>query len=352
MEEIVALIALSRLPGVKNIVKKGVAEGHEKISPLFEGKVKTDDEALNIAIRAFKGWKEIERDLGFLKRMGATPISIKEKDYPEMLREIPDAPVILYKIGERQINRDAIAIVGSRKATWEGRNLAERIANTLSSMGITVVSGLARGIDAAAHAGSLEEKGGTIAVMGSGTDICYPSENRWLYERIREKGVILTEYSPGERPYPSHFPERNRLIAGLSKGVLVIEASQKSGSLITARLGLEYGREVMAVPGSIFNEMYSGANRLIKDGARLVSEINDIITTCFPDLPLKLIDSQESELDKEEGHIYALIGFDKIHVDEVIEKSRMEPGAVMAVLTRLEMKDAIRSIPGGYYIRR
>jgi DNA processing protein len=182
MEEIVALIALSRLPGVKNIVKKGVAEGHEKIGPLFEGKVKTDDEALNIAIRAFKGWKEIERDLGFLKRMGATPISIKEKDYPEMLREIPDAPVILYKIGERQITRDAIAIVGSRRATWEGRNLAERIANTLSSMGVTVVSGLARGIDAAAHAGSLEEKGGTIAVMGSGIDICYPSENRWLYE--------------------------------------------------------------------------------------------------------------------------------------------------------------------------
>jgi DNA processing protein len=171
-----------------------------------------------------------------------------------------------------------------------------------------------------------------------------------LFEKMGEEGAILTEYSLGEKPLAFHFPERNRIIAGLSKGILVIEASKRSGSLITARLALEYGREVMAIPGSIFNEDYKGANTLIKEGAKLIEGIEDIINSCFPRLELKK--EQNIDMDKDEDNIYSIIGFDKIHVDEVIEKSKMETKNVMAILTRLEMKEAICSAPGGFYIRK
>jgi DNA processing protein len=213
-----------------------------------------------------------------------------------------------------------------------------------------VISGLARGIDAAAHRGALKEKGKTVGVLGCGIDICYPSESRSLYDKIAQDGCILTEYAPGELPLKHHFPARNRIIAGLSRGVLVVEASQRSGSLITARLGLEYGREVMAVPGSVFDEEYRGANSLIKQGAKLIEGIDDIITTCFPGLTLKK--DKQVDLNDDERYIYEIIGPLKIHVDEVIEKSGMETRHVMAILTNLELKEAIQGIPGGFYLRR
>jgi DNA processing protein len=228
--------------------------------------------------------------------------------------------------------------------------MAEKIAQTLSSVGITVISGLARGVDAAAHRGALKEKGKTVGVLGCGIDICYPSENRSLFEKVGQEGCILTEYTPGELPLQHHFPARNRIIAGLSKGVLVVEASQRSGSLITARLGLEYGREVMAVPGSIFDEGYKGANSLIKQGAKLIDGMDDIIATCFPNLTLKK--NEHVDLNGDEHYIYEIIGLVKIHVDEVIEKSGMETRHVMAILTNLELKEAIQGIPGGFYLRR
>jgi DNA processing protein len=229
-------------------------------------------------------------------------------------------------------------------------NLAEKIGETLSSVGITVVSGLARGIDAAAHRGALKEKGKTVAVLGCGIDICYPPENRQLFNTTGEEGLILTEYVPGEEPLPYHFPERNRIIAGLSKGVLVIEASQKSGSLITARLGLEYGREVMAVPGSVFREEFKGANALIKQGAKLVENINDILTTSFPGYEPE--QKEHVNITPEEEMVFSHIGSEKVHIDEIIEKSGMKAKQVMAMLTRLEMKEIIREVPGGFYIRK
>ena len=212
------------------------------------------------------------------------------------------------------------------------------------------MSGLARGIDTAAHRGAVAEKGKTVTVLGCGIDICYPAENVRLFEKIGEEGLVLTEYSPGERPLRHHFPERNRIIAGLSKGVLVIEASGKSGSLITARLGLEYGREVMAVPGSIFNDEHKGANALIKQGAKLIAGIEDIITASFPDLQLKK--EQQIKMDKDEDYVYSFIGHEKVHIDEVIDRTGMQAKNIMAMLTRLEMKEIIRGFPGGYYIRK
>ncbi|MCX5798321.1 MAG: DNA-processing protein DprA [Proteobacteria bacterium] len=350
MEELTGIIALSRLKGLNNIQKRAVLEKFNNIAPLFEGRVKIHNAGLQDSIASFNEWKGIGTELETLEKMGVDILTIKDKTYPETLKNIPDPPIVLYKKGSLEYGMNTLAIVGSRRATFEGMNLAEKIGHTLSSLGVTIVSGLARGIDASAHKGALKGKGKTIGVLGCGINICYPSENRWLFEKIGEEGTLLTEYSLGERPLNYHFPERNRIIAGLSKGVLVIEASKKSGSLITAKLGLEYGREVMAIPGSIFNDEYKGANTLIKEGAKLIDGIEDIIINCFPNLELKK--EQKIDMDEDEEYIYSIIGFDKIHIDEVIEKSKMEAKRVMAIFTGLEMKEAIREVPGGFYIRK
>ncbi len=350
MEERIALIALSRLKGLNNIEKKNIVDSADNITAIFERKSMVFDNDVCSRVISFKGWRKIEDDLEELNRIGADVITIRDKEYPPLLKNIPDPPIVLYKKGPLETGMNTIAIVGSRKATFEGINLAEKIGETLSSVGITVVSGLARGIDAAAHRGALKEKGKTVAVLGCGIDICYPSENKRLFNKTGEEGLILTEYAPGEKPLSYHFPERNRIIAGLSKSVLVIEASQKSGSLITARLGLEYGREVMAVPGSVFREEYKGANALIKQGAKLVENINDILTTSFPGYEQKK--EKQIEVTPEEERIFSHIGFEKVHVDEIIEKSGMKAKQVMAMLTKLEMKEIIREVPGGFYIRK
>jgi DNA processing protein len=350
MEEQIALIALSRLKGVNSILKKSIVDTVDNVAALFEGRTAVFDDTVRSKAISFKGWRKIEDDLEKLDRIGAGIINIRDKGYPPLLKNIPDAPIVLYKKGPLEVDMNALAIVGSRKATAEGMNLAEKIGETLSSVGIAVVSGLARGIDAAAHRGALKEKGKTVAVLGCGIDICYPRENRQLFDATGEEGLLLTEYAPGEEPLPYHFPERNRIIAGLSKGVLVIEASQKSGSLITARLALEYGREVMAVPGNVFREEYKGANALIKQGAKLVENINDILTTSFPGYEPK--QKEPVDITPEEEKIFSYIGLEKIHVDEIIEKSGMRANQIMAMLTRLEMKDLIREVAGGFYIRR
>jgi DNA processing protein len=350
VDERIALIALSRIAGLNALKRKAITDSAESVASLFEGKVNRLEGEVKGCIAGFKGWKEIEGELKRLEKMGVRVVTIKDGAYPVLLKYIPDAPIVLYKKGPMEIRTETMAIVGSRKATFEGMNLAEKAAQTLSSLGITVASGLARGIDSSAHRGALKEKGKTVAVLGCGLDICYPAENRSLFERVGEEGLLLSEYGLGERPHQSHFPERNRIIAGLSKGVLVVEASKRSGSLITARFALEYGREVMSVPGSIFSEEYKGANSLIKQGAKLIDNVGDIVTTCFPGL--NPVSPRAVDMDKEEDYIYSIVGPAKIHVDEVIDKSGIETGSVMALLTRLEMKDLIRQFPGGFYIRK
>jgi DNA processing protein len=350
MEETVAIVALQRLKGVDRAVKRRLMESENRISNLFLGKTRFSDEVVYRKIISFKDWKDIDRDIQKVQNMGAEILTIRDPGYPTQLRNVPDAPLVLYKKGQLKVGPETIAIVGSRNASFESVNMAEKIAQTLSFLGITVISGLARGVDAAAHRGALKEKGKTVGVLGCGIDICYPSENRSLFEKVGQEGSVLTEYSPGEPPLQHHFPARNRIIAGLSKGVLVVEASRRSGSLITARLGLEYGREVMAVPGSIFEEEYKGANALIKQGAKLIDGIDDIIATCFPNISVKK--DKRVDLSDNERYIYEIIGSQKIHVDEIIEKSGMETRHVMAILTSLELKDTIRGIPGGFYLRK
>ncbi len=298
----------------------------------------------------FNDWRGIDNDLKALDKIGARVITLRDADYPPLLKHIPDAPIVLYAVGRFKTGQDTIAIVGSRKASREGMAISGKISETVSFAGITVVSGLARGIDTAAHSSALQGKGKTVAVLGCGIDFCYPAENRTLFEKIAGEGLIVTEYAPGQGPMPHHFPERNRIIAGISRGVLIVEAAARSGSLITARLALEYGREVMAMPGSVLKTEHAGSNRLIKDGARLVDSVEDILTGCFPHI--RNVAEKPVELDSSENKVYSLIGFEKIHADDVIERSGMDTKDVMAALTRLAMRDIIAEAPGGFFIRK
>lgn len=350
MDESLALLALSRIKGIRNDRKKWIADNCESVAGLFAN-AKSRASAPDTAIfRSFRGIKSLDTEVSSLAGKGVRIITIKDAEYPDLLKQIPDAPVVIYKKGDLPISSRTFAVVGARKATFEGMALAERIAETLSSAGITVVSGLARGVDAAAHKGALRQRGKTVGVLGCGIDICYPVENSALFRAMARDGAILTEYTPGEKPLKHHFPERNRIIAGLSMGVLVVEASAHSGSLITARLALDYGRDVMAVPGRVYDEAYKGTNGLIKQGARLVEDIQDIVSYCFPDTEFRI--ETRVDLDGDEDYIYRLLTVDRVHVDELIERSNLETRNVVAILTRLEMKDLVRSAPGGFYMRK
>lgn len=337
MEDTIEIVALSRTKGLNNIQRKGIVDGS------------LDKALFRDVLKGFKDLKAIEIELKTLKKRGIHVVTIKDDEYPFLLKNIPDPPVVLYKKGRIPPGTHYISIVGSRKATFEGINVSEKMASTLSALGVTIVSGLARGIDSAAHRGALNGIGKTVAVLGSGIDVCYPPENLWLYEKIGEEGAVISEYGMGERPLAFHFPERNRIIAGMSKGIIVIEASAKSGSLITARLGLEYNREVMAIPGSIFNEEHRGANRLIKEGARLIEGVEDIVSMCLPDLEIK--GQNTIDMDEDESYIYSFIGYEKVHIDDIIERSKRQAKDVLSIITRLEMKEAIRQFPGGFYLR-
>jgi DNA processing protein len=351
MKELVRIIALSRLRSLKPSHRGLLLEQYESVVPLFEKTGYAIVDGVKHGPLPAKAYEDIEREVETLEKMGVRIIHLRHQDYPSLLRNIPDPPLVLYQKGPLVIGENTLAMVGSRKATPEGIHLAERLSRTLSSLGITVISGFARGIDGAAHRGALKERGKTVAVLGCGMDICYPPEHRKLFQQIGEEGAILTEYGLGEKPLPHHFPERNRIIAGLSKGVLVAEAAQKSGSLITARLALEYGREVMAIPGNIFFEEHKGANNLIKEGARLIDSTEEILATCFQGLGVTA-GKKEIDMNEDEVYIYSLIGFNRIHVNDIIEQSKMETGAVLALLTKMEMKEAISELGGGFWVRK
>ncbi len=300
-----------------------------------------------------------DHEIGRLEKKGYFVLTIEDKRYPGYLREIFDPPLVLYCAGKAEtLNKSTLAVVGARKPTPYGRVVAERLARDLSSRDMVVVSGLARGIDSIAHWGAL--KGGkTVAVLGSGLEKIYPRENRNLFERITENGVVLSEYPLDAPPMGYHFPLRNRIISGLSLGVIVIEATRKSGSLITARLALEQNREVMAVPGSITSELSQGTNWLIKNGAKLVENWKDVIE----ELPLALresILSKEKEerkktpsLNPEERKVYDHLATDTLtSVDELVELCHLSVSELLSTLLSLELKDLIAQRPGKFFQRK
>lgn len=281
-------------------------------------------------------------------------ITIEDDDYPPMLRVIGQAPFILFYRGCPEVLRQlCLAIVGSRKASAYGKKIARELARDLAAAGVVVVSGLARGIDSEAHQGAIDGSGATIAVLGSGIDVVYPPENHKLYEKILEQGAIVSEFLPGSHPEANNFPRRNRIISGLSSGVLVVEARQKSGALITADFALEQGRDVFAVPGPVSSESSKGTNNLIKQGAKLVSTAEDILEEYVAPSPGRRIEEQQTllMLDRYEEEILKYIGYEATHMNDILTASSMNNGLASTLLLKLELYGLIKCLPGNYYVR-
>jgi DNA processing protein len=282
-----------------------------------------------------------------VERLRESVVTLADTDYPARLREIPDPPPALFFAGRRELlGRDAIAVVGSRRASPYGLNAAATIAREISSRGIAVVSGCALGIDTAAHHAALEA-GQTIGVLGTGIDIAYPRSNRKLFERIAREGLLVTEFPHGTPPRAANFPVRNRVIAGMAAGVVVVEAGVRSGSLITARLAAEGGREVFAVPGSIFGGGSIGPHRLIQSGAKLLHDVGDV----FDELPLIAVTppSAEESSAPDEAKLFSFE--EPAGIDELSVRSGLPAGKLAQLLLELELDGWIRAVPGTRYIR-
>lgn len=320
--------------------------------------------ARNIA--AFRDFDPLEKELCELPRIGARIVRWSDDDYPPNLRHIADPPPYFFLRGSLPRDPQCIAVVGARTASEAGRRMAQRLGFELASKGFTVVSGLARGIDAEAHQGTLEAGGKTVAVMGCGIDVVYPPENRKLAEAIvAGGGGLISELPIGTPPIAENFPVRNRLISGLSLGVVIVEAAEKSGSLITARMALEQDRQVFAVPGSPLTGKSRGSNRLIKEGARLVDCAEDVLEDLAPQLlsvgtehavsesrpeHRESFGDSRIEAEPESSEIKTLLSClkdaDKLHVDSLIESSRLNTQTVLNLLLELELKGTVTQHPG------
>ncbi len=279
-------------------------------------------------------------------------ITLRDDDYPPLLREIIDPPLALHIIGDRTLLQSAtsIAVVGSRRASPYGLNAAQHLTRELTGAGITIVSGLARGIDAAAHESALDSQGKTVAVLGTGIDVTYPRGNTRLFRRIEREGLLISEFPPGTPPMPENFPMRNRVISGLCAGTIIVEATSRSGSLITARMAAEQGREVFAVPGSIFSNGTEGTHRLIQYGAKLVHDAGDV----FDELPGEWKRTRDEDQQPEPAlrEVLAALSRDEgTHVDALASRLTRTTGAVAESLLQLELGGWIRALPGSRYLR-
>jgi DNA processing protein len=299
---------------------------------------------------------DLKKELKRLEELKIQVIDCEGVLYPKQLREIYDPPLVLYYRGDlAAADKPSIAVVGSRNTTYYGLETAKKLSYQMAYAGLTVGSGLARGIDTAAHQGALAAKGRTLAVIGSSLDLIYPPENRALAEMISEnKGVVMSEFCLGTAPDRQTFPMRNRIVSGLSRGVLVVEAGEKSGALITARMALDQGRQVFAVPGRIHDESAKGCHRLIKEGAKLVESVEDILQEfefLFPKLEKESRKAWPDDLAEEELLLLNSLDMNEIHLDEIIRKCGLPSAKVSSTLLRLEMRKLIRQLPGKYFVK-
>lgn len=306
-------------------------------------------------------WNTAEKDRQWLETAGAGLLPITDPAYPSLLKQISDPPFVLFWQGNAHVlTSPQLAMVGSRNPSGEGRRNAEEFAAYLVGCGLTITSGMALGIDAASHRGALKTNGTTIAVWGTGLDKVYPPSHRELAEEIASTGLLVSEFPPGTPPLPHNFPRRNRIISGLSVGTLVVEAAQSSGSLITARLASEQGREVFAIPGSIHNPLARGCHRLIREGAKLVESAGDVLEELAPLLKLEPvrapkpdpISTAAAETDDPE---YRLLLNSLDHaptsVDALVERTGLTPDIVSSMLLMLELQGQVEATPGGRYSR-
>jgi len=348
------LLGLVRIPGVGPVKIKEMLDTYGDLSELF------DPRGYCKVIKATIDREGIEKDLKWAEGEGCYIISILDQEYPSLLREVHGAPVVLFVRGNvKLLARPQIAMVGSRNPTHIGREIAVQFAKHFSEVGFTVTSGLAVGIDAASHTGGLMGSAGTVAVLANGLDTIYPASHRKLAHSIAEKGALVSEFPIGTPPLPAHFPRRNRIISGLSVGTLVVEAAIKSGSLITAKLALDQGREVFAIPGSIHNPLAKGCHALIRQGAKLVEAAEDVIEelgALVKYVTRSNMGSSRHEYGDKEGvplsraqeALLDKIGYDCTSVDSLVERTGLAVGSTSSMLLELELRGCIASVPGGY----
>ncbi len=293
-------------------------------------------------------------------------VKVCDVHYPERLKAIHDAPPVLYTLGTfEEADRYAVAIVGARRSTAYGRAVTEHLSAGLAQKGFTIVSGMARGIDGWAHRAALDAGGRTIAVLGCGVDVTYPPEHDQLKQAIQRHGVVMTEFPLGTPPHRAHFPKRNRMISGLTLGTVVVEATAHSGSLITARLALEQGREVFAVPGNVGNESSEGTNHLIQQGAKLVGRVEDIVEELLPQLDTVFVaglsrqattpsvsgNATPTELSEDMMILYRLLEAEQMHIDALVQDSGLHVSAVSGQLLEMELDGWVEQLTGQWYRR-
>lgn len=316
--------------------------------------------------------EDLDKELRSAKKLGLEIMTFEDEGYPENLKTIYDPPIVLYVKGElRAEDRLSLGIVGSRRASYYGLNTAEKFAYDLSQKGFTIVSGMARGVDTCAHKGALKAGGRTIAVIGSGFNHLYPPENKELSEEIAKNGAVISEFPLDAKPLREHFPQRNRVISGLSLGILVVEAAKNSGALITADFALEQGREVFALPGKVDSATSFGTNGLIKQGAKLVSGVEDIVeefglgfAPCVMRHGIKeknprsiaesaerMVESAGPDLLDLEAVLYGWISDQPIALDEIAERAALSIPSILDILLKLQLKKMIKQLPGKQFVR-
>ena len=361
-------IALKSIAGVGNITFPALVDEFGSLPAIFAASVSKLSETPGIsqniatAISGFKGWDKVKVELEFLSKNDINIITYQDELYPVKLMNIYDRPPFLYVRGNLNKNDTNIAIVGSRLASTYGKYTTERISRELALKGLTIVSGMARGIDSVAHRGALTAHGRTIAVLGSGLDVIYPPENKKLYADIIQNGAVISEFPLGTPPRSANFPTRNRIISGMSYGVVIVEAGEKSGSLITARLALEQGREVFAVPGSIDAAGSRGTNKLIKQGAKLIENTDDILEEFLPQFERTIVLKPHSIANSEaiaaksseifsavDQKIIDFISGSRVHIDDLISSTGLSSADILSALTTLELKGMVRQYPGKFF---
>jgi DNA processing protein len=357
-------LALALTPGIASRLSARLLREFGSPDGVFHAR-RSALEACNVpapvaqAIVNKEAFQRAEKEVAAARRIGCRLINWSEPEFPQALLQIYDPPVLLYARGDAQIlNLPSLGIVGTRRPTIYGTQMAERLGRDLAARGLIIVSGMARGIDAIGHQGALAVNGRAIGVLGTGIDVCYPKENKKLYEKVLERGAILSEFPIGAHPAPENFPIRNRIIAGMPLGVIIVEGKQYSGSLITARLAMEFGREVFGVPGNVTQAVSFAPNQLIKQGAKLVTCAEDVIEELPTPIRAALVQAEQPEaeqrnlwvsasLDGSAKKIYELLSAEEPRaIDDIVERSGLHSSEVLATLFDLEMKGIVRQLPG------
>ena len=369
MKQLLQWISLKNTRGIGNhLIKKLIDRFHtpEAVcnAPIPElVRISGISHALARSIRQKQINDQERKELDHTLAKGIRIVTMTDEGYPPLLLHIPDPPPLLYVQGSLDRSDVHVAIVGSRNATRYGISSAIHLSRELVQHGLSIVSGMARGIDTAAHQGAVDiPNGRTIAVLGSGIDVIYPPENKKLFQKITESGAVVSEFPLGTRPEPYHFPLRNRIICGMSVGTIVVEAALKSGSLITARLAADQGREVFAVPGSIHSFRSSGTHSLLKQGAKLVENAMDVLEEIQPFLaaaglnrgcqPAAVPQKKQPALDSDETIVFKALESYPVHIDDIIRSTGVEPGKLAGILLKLELEGMATQLPGKYFACR